>query len=180
MNPHQLARSETGAPPAVSEALHWILCMALDSDSSRHTIAPAILPGSRKCLMANCVVAASMSWNVVILVAVMLPVAGCLFCLAKMRRLTQERSELWVFTQRLLESQENERKRLAGELHGNLGQNLLIIKNRAELGLASGGSASVMADQLKAISEVCSVALDETRRTAHNLGPHHLEQLGLT
>ena len=37
-----------------------------------------------------------------------------------------------------------------------------------------------MAEQLKAISEVCSVALDETRRTAHNLGPHHLDQLGLT
>jgi len=121
-----------------------------------------------------------MTWNVVILVAVMLPVVGCLFCLAKIRRLRQERSELWGFSQRLLEAQEKERKRLAAELHGNLGQNLLIIKNRAELGLASGGTSSAMAEQLKAISEVCSVALDETRRTAHNLGPHHLDQLGLT
>jgi len=97
-----------------------------------------------------------------------------------MQRLKRERSELWAFSQRLLESQENERKRLAAELHGNLGQNLLIIKNRAELGRTSGTSSSAMAEQLKAISEVCSVALEETRRTAHNLGPHHLDQLGLT
>src|SRR5207237_1920098 len=107
----------------------------------------------RKRITANCVVPVSMSWNVVILVAVILPVAGCLFCLAKMRRLRQERAELWGFSQRLLEAQENERKRLAAELHGNLGQNLLIIKNRAELGLDSGGSSSTVAEQLKAISE---------------------------
>src|SRR5438105_911993 len=50
MNPHQLARSETCAPSAVSEATHRNLCLALDFDSSLHTIAPAILPGSRKCL----------------------------------------------------------------------------------------------------------------------------------
>src|SRR5439155_6189358 len=80
----------------------------------------AIRPGPQR-LLADCVVAVSMTWNVVILVAVMLPVVGCLFCLAKIRRLRQERSELWGFSQRLLEAQEKERKRLAAELQGKLG-----------------------------------------------------------
>src|SRR5262249_35984961 len=36
-----------------------------------------------------------------------------------------------AFARQLIESQESERKRIAAELHDSLGQNLLIIKNRA-------------------------------------------------
>jgi len=50
------------------------------------------------------------------------------------------------FLSRLLDRKKNERKRLAAELHGNLGQNLLIIKNRAEWPYSDTNS-SAMAEQ---------------------------------
>ena len=119
-------------------------------------------------MAANCAAAVSMSWILAKLVAVLFVGIGCLFFLAKLGRLRRERSELWAFSQRLLESQENEGKRLAAELHGNLDQNLLIIKNRAELGLTPGTTGSAMAEQLKVISEVCSLVLDETGPSNRN------------
>lgn len=104
--------------------------------------------------------------------------AGFVFCLIRIRLLQQARARVEAFSQKLLQAHEQERKRLGAELHGSLGQNLLIIKNRAELALASQPEAA--ATQLKEISQLCSLAIEETRRTAHNLGPRHLEQLGLT
>jgi signal transduction histidine kinase len=41
----------------------------------------------------------------------------------------------------LIDSQENERKRIASELHDSLGQRLVIIKNRALMPLQPRGGA---------------------------------------
>jgi len=98
---------------------------------------------------------------------------GVLFGLGRIRFLQKKRSTLEAFSQKLLEAQEKERKRIAAELHGSLGQNLLIIKNRAELGLISPSDEPAMAEQLKEISSVCSEAIEQTRRTAHlHFWPH--------
>jgi len=48
------------------------------------------------------------------------------------------------------------------------------------LGMAAVGKDSEAAVQLRAIAEVCTAALDQTRRIAHDLGPQHLQQIGLT
>ena len=42
-----------------------------------------------------------------------------------------------AFSRQLIASQERERKRIAGELHDSLGQQLLIIKNWAALALSN-------------------------------------------
>src|SRR5215203_5724420 len=119
-----------------------------------------------------------MIWILVILLV--LSIAGCGFCHVRLRRCEQACRDGQAFARSLLENQEKERKRIAEELHAGLGQNLLVIKNRAELGLRTRGDPTIAAQQLEEISKVCSLAIEEARRTAHDLGPRHLEQLGLT
>jgi signal transduction histidine kinase len=79
----------------------------------------------------------------------------------------------------LIESQETERKRIAAELHDSLGQSLLIIKNRAALGLDSPQDPGTAAGQLDEINALASQAINEVRTIAYNLRPLHLERLGL-
>jgi signal transduction histidine kinase/ligand-binding sensor domain-containing protein len=94
--------------------------------------------------------------------------------------LKRRHSEREVFARRLIESQEGERKRLARELHDGLGQNLLIVKNWALIGLNLLATDSPVREHLTGISETASLALDDVRELAHNLRPHQLEMLGLT
>jgi signal transduction histidine kinase len=80
-------------------------------------------------------------------------------------------------------SQEQERKRIAGELHDGLGQQLLIIKNRAALGLDYTEADSNIAAAHKQLAEILSSttdAISQTREIAYALRPLHLERLGLT
>lgn len=85
-----------------------------------------------------------------------------------------------VFSRQLIESQEAERKRIASELHDGLGQNLVVIKNRAMLGINKGGDKERVAKELVTISESASQALDEMREITNNLRPQLLDRLGLT
>lgn len=80
------------------------------------------------------------------------------------------------FSRQLISSQEAERKRIAQELHDGLGQNLLVIKNRALLGLA----VEEKDEQFDEIQESVTDALSEVRHIAYNLRPLHIERLGLT
>jgi signal transduction histidine kinase len=81
---------------------------------------------------------------------------------------------------RLIESQEAERKRLAGELHDSLAQNLIIVKNWALIGLSSLASDNPAREHLTEISENTSLAIEEVREISRNLRPQQLERLGLT
>jgi signal transduction histidine kinase/ligand-binding sensor domain-containing protein len=84
-----------------------------------------------------------------------------------------------AFSRQLIESQELERKRIAAELHDGLGQNLLVIKNRALLGLLAPGNQERAVEQLNEISTAVSQTLDEVRQIAANLHPYQLDRLGL-
>ena len=88
----------------------------------------------------------------------------------KRRRIEQD-----VFARRLLESQEAERKRIASELHDGIGQTLVVIRNRAMLGLQDGPVS-----QLEEISVAAGDVIDEVRRVAYGLRPNQLDRLGLT
>ncbi|MBA3441910.1 MAG: hypothetical protein H0T92_18785, partial [Pyrinomonadaceae bacterium] len=87
-----------------------------------------------------------------------------------------------AFSRQLIDSQESERKRIAAELHDSLGQNLLIIKNRALLGARAFTAVDhgTVKEQFDEITESASQAINEVREIAYNLRPYHLDRLGLT
>jgi signal transduction histidine kinase len=84
------------------------------------------------------------------------------------------------FSRRLIESQEQERKRIAGELHDSLGQDLLVIKNRLLLNTENEELPAEAKDDLRDLSGIASHALKNVREIAQNLRPHLLDHLGLT
>jgi signal transduction histidine kinase/ligand-binding sensor domain-containing protein len=84
-----------------------------------------------------------------------------------------------AFSRQLIESQEGERKRIASELHDGLGQNLLVVKSNALLGVNMAEDGSPVKEQFDGISATTSQALEEVRKIIHNLRPYHLDRLGL-
>jgi hypothetical protein len=84
------------------------------------------------------------------------------------------------FARQLIESQEHERKRIAAELHDSLGQNLLIVKNRAQLGQLAARETPEFKEQFEWIVSSAAQSIEEVRAIAQNLRPYHLDRLGLT
>ncbi len=84
-----------------------------------------------------------------------------------------------TFARQLIESQENERRRIASELHDSLGQSLVLIKNWALLGLKADKDQKPTTANLNEISDTATDAINEVREIAYNLGPYQLERLGL-
>lgn len=93
-------------------------------------------------------------------------------------RARAERQE--AFSRQLIASQEQERKRIAAELHDGLGQNLLTIKNWARMGLRMLPADNAAQPFLTEIADTTSVTIDDVRQMAQNLRPSQLERLGLT
>jgi PAS domain S-box-containing protein len=103
--------------------------------------------------------------------------------LAVVRDVTERRTseeELRRLTERLLRLQDEERKRVAAELHDGLGQNLSIIRNRVAICLRDVSDTDRVAEQLREISDTAAASIDEVREIAHNLRPFELDRLGLT
>jgi signal transduction histidine kinase/ligand-binding sensor domain-containing protein len=97
----------------------------------------------------------------------------------RVQELKRDRAEQEEFSRRLLATQEEERRRLAIELHDGLGQSLVIIKNRALLSLSRPEDHERALTQLEEISEATTSALDEIRELARSLHPYQLDRLGL-
>jgi signal transduction histidine kinase/ligand-binding sensor domain-containing protein len=98
----------------------------------------------------------------------------------RVRGYERERRVQQEFSLLLMESQELERKRIAGELHDSLGQDLLVIRNRALVGLTDSALTGHTHDQLQVISSVATKAIDGVREIAYDLRPYQLDRLGLT
>jgi two-component system sensor histidine kinase UhpB len=88
-------------------------------------------------------------------------------------RLETERRESGL---RALAAQEDERLRVARDLHDELGQALTSVVLRAE---HAGEHPEDRADALSAIAQATRASLDEVRRIARELRPEVLDDLGL-
>ncbi len=106
--------------------------------------------------------------------------SGVLFYQARTRRLRRQREEAAEFSRQLIRSQEQERARIAGELHDGLGQELQLIRNRAEIVRRGSNLDEESARQLASISETAARAIHGVRALSRGLRPPELDQLGLT
>jgi PAS domain S-box-containing protein len=91
----------------------------------------------------------------------------------------QSEQTLQHLTARIFMLQDEERQRVAAELHDGLGQSLAIIKNRAQIGLRSQENPDRMMEQFEEISATATASILEVREIAHNLRPYELDRLGL-
>jgi signal transduction histidine kinase len=101
----------------------------------------------------------------------------------RVRQLKKIQAAQQAFSQQLIASQENERRRISGELHDSLGQRLIIIKNHALFLLRPRASAQSDEEKRQTIEEInaeASHAIEETRTISYDLRPFQLDRLGLT
>lgn len=85
------------------------------------------------------------------------------------KQFAQRKSNLQKqFAQNLIKHVEDERKRIAGELHDSVGQNLLLIKN-----------SFIIQNYDNSDVEVVNQTIDEVRNISHSLHPFQFEKLGL-
>ena len=75
---------------------------------------------------------------------------------------------------------EEERRRIAVNLHDSLGQILLAIKNHALLAMQRPPDEQGLRQRMDEISGASSQAIEEVRQITHGLRPYQLDRLGLT
>ena len=112
-------------------------------------------------------------------------IVGCvavltvLFILEARRRIERAQSRLrQAFTHRLITTQEDERKRIAHELHDSLGQHLVLIRRLAMLPRPAPSTAA--GNHLSKIAEQAAEAIHEVEAISYDLRPYQLDRLGLT
>ncbi|MBA2733509.1 MAG: hypothetical protein H0U54_11520, partial [Acidobacteria bacterium] len=111
-----------------------------------------------------------------------LAIGGAAFVAYKIRINRVERARLTQedFSRRLINAHEDERRRVAAELHDSIGQTLAMIKNSAVFGSDTVNNLGEAKEHLAEISMQSANAISEVREIAYNLRPYVLDRLGLT
>lgn len=111
--------------------------------------------------------------------AVLLVFATCMLITLRERRMAD--SKLKQLTQRIIGTQEEERARLARELHDGISQNLVGVRYAIDLAsrqVRAGAENASLAIEVGV--EALNGAIKEVRRLSHELRPRVLDDLGLT
>ena len=95
--------------------------------------------------------------------------------------LKKSEEQLRFLSSRLLEAQEEERKRIARELHDSIGQTLAAVKFNIENLLQREGirNSEMLAKPLETLVPIIQEAIEETRRICTGLRPSILDDLGI-
>lgn len=98
----------------------------------------------------------------------------------RLEKLEKESKAQEEFSRKLIDVQENEKKRIAHELHDTIAHDVLISKQKAMMALKHKNDIPRLEKALEEISELSSTTISEVRNIAYNLHPHQLERLGFT
>lgn len=111
--------------------------------------------------------------------AVMLVFATCMLLNIRERRMAD--GKLKELAQRIIDTQEEERARLARELHDGISQNLVGVRYAIDLASRQVHTGSEGAPKaIEKASDALNGAIKEVRRLSHDLRPRILDDLGLT
>ncbi len=121
------------------------------------------------------------------LIALFLTISVVLFVFLYQRRVMRQHLRLQVIESEhqidlmrsMLETQENERRRIAKDLHDDIGAVLSAAKLNLDLLARRAGREEVEPEQLKEVGQVVSGAIGDLRRISHDLMPPALEAEGL-
>jgi two-component system, NarL family, sensor kinase len=84
------------------------------------------------------------------------------------------------FTRGLLRAQEDERQRIASDLHDSLAQKLVVIQNRATLAQRQAEGHAELLQQFTRIADTAVDTIAEVRAISHALRPQLLQRFGLS
>lgn len=119
------------------------------------------------------------TWWFTVAVFFMVTGSGALLLRRRIRRLQEQAASQQRFSKQLIDMNEAERKRIASELHDGLGQNLLIIANRAKMGWKKEGTAA-MQKEFDIISASALESIADLRKISYNLHPLQIDETGIT
>lgn len=117
-------------------------------------------------------------WNEIwfrILVSVVMLIIITFNIKTRLKRIRNEKETIQKFTQRLINSQEEERARVSRELHDSVGQNLIVLKNLLKYNFKNHQEENPSLNQL---NNMLDESLDELRNISTSLHPHQLRRLG--
>ncbi len=107
-------------------------------------------------------------------------VAGAIENARLHRRLAEREEALESFTERIVEWQERESRRLAGEIHDGISQRIVsLFFHLSAAADAIAADPVLAAEQIGRAQELAAAALDETRSAIAGLRPPVLDDLGL-
>ena len=98
----------------------------------------------------------------------------------RINKIKKEKTAQEEFSRRLIESQEEERKRIASALHDTIAHDILLTKSKALLALRNPDDTENLKNALNEISDMSSETINDVRGISYNLHPHQLERLGFS
>lgn len=94
--------------------------------------------------------------------------------------LKRSETQLRLLSRRILEVQEEERSRIARDLHDQLGQDIVYLKMKAIMLAEQLGSDSAVHDQVRELAELAEQLQISSHQIAVGIRPGILDNLGLT
>lgn len=98
----------------------------------------------------------------------------------KLNQLNKDKNAQEEFTRKLLVNQENDRKRIASELHDSIGHHLLITKNRLLLTEKNKDDTESILRDVHEVTDIISSTINDVKEISYSLHPYQIERLGLT